>query len=78
MSPSTRIAIVLWSALPGLILGLVAGGGLWVVASALRLWVPPLAPLLQRAQPLLVALCWILVPGAFAVVGALEGWLKQR
>lgn len=78
MNAATRIAVVLWSALPGLMVGMLAGGGLWVVLVLVRLWVAPAAPFLQRVAPAATVACLVLVPLAGALIGAAEGWVKQR
>ena len=78
MTLPERIAVVLWSALPGLIVGVMLGGGLWVVLTLVKLWVAPATAVLQRHAPAVTLLCLVLIPLACALVGAAEGWLKQR
>ena len=78
MNASSRLAIILWSALPGLVLGIMIGGGVWVILALVRQLVPALAPPLQRASPWLAFICLAIVPLVCASIGAIEGWLKQR
>ena len=78
MDLGSRIAIVAWSALPGLIVGLLAGGGLWVVAQLGRHVIPRLDPVVQRWSAPLAVLCFVVLPVVALLAGALEGWLKQR
>lgn len=78
MTLATRIAVVFWSAVPGLMVGFVVGGGIWVVLTLVRLWVAPAAPLLQRVAPVVTVACLVVLPLAGALVGAAEGWVKQR
>ena len=77
MNFSTRLAVVLWSALPGLVVGILAGGALWVAFSLVRLWVAPGSALLHRIAPIVSVAC-IVIPVLATLVGAAEGWLKQR
>ena len=77
MNSSTRLAVVLWSAVPGLVVGILAGGALWVAFSLVRLWVAPGSALLDRIAPAVTILC-IAVAVVATLVGAAEGWLKQR
>ena len=77
MNSSTRLAVVLWSAVPGLVVGIVAAGGLWVAYSLVRLWVAPGSALLHRIAPAVAVLC-IAIAVLATLVGAAEGWLKQR
>ena len=78
MNPATRIAVVFWSAVPGLMVGILAGGGLWVVLILVRLWVAPAAPFLHRVAPVVTVACLVVLPLTGALVGAAEGWVKQR
>ena len=78
MDTASRVAIVLWSAVPGLILGLLIGGGVWVVVQLVGQLVPGAGSLVQRWQTALAAVCFGVVPLFAVVAGALEGWLKQR
>ena len=50
MDTTSRIAIVLWSAVPGLIIGLLIGGGVWVVVQLVGQLVPGAGSLVQRWQ----------------------------
>ena len=77
MTFSTRLAVVLWSAVPGLVVGVLAGGALWVAFSLVRLWVVPGSALLDRIAPAVTVAC-IAIAVAATLVGAAEGWLKQR
>ena len=78
MNLSTRLAVIFWSAVPGLVLGLLVGGGLWVAFSLVRLWVAPGSSLLQRAAPAITIACLVVIPLVGILLGAAEGWLKQR
>lgn len=74
-----RAAIVLWSAVSGLVLGLFAGllllGALTIAAQLLPARVDWLIERLRA--PVLLA-CLVLLPAAGAVLGLLEGRLKLR
>ena len=78
MDTTSRIALVLWSAVPGLIIGLLIGGGVWVVVQLVGQLVPGAGSLVQRWQAALGAVCFGVIPLVAVVAGALEGWLKQR
>ena len=78
MDLGSRAAIILWSALPGLVVGLLAGGGLWVVAQLARHVLPRLDPVVQRWSTPLAVVCFVVLPLVAVLAGALEGWLKQR
>ena len=78
MDTTARVAIVFWSAIPGLVVGFLAGGGLWVLAQLARHLLPRAGPVVQRWSMPLAVLCFVVLPLVAALAGALEGWLKQR
>ena len=70
----TRLAILVQSALTGLVMGLV-GGALLLGALAIALAVIPGIPprLVERARTPVVLLCLVGLPALLAVLGWLEG-----
>lgn len=74
-----RATILVWSAISGLVLGLIAGVMLFAVlvlgGELLSAWVPRLA---GRARLAMALLSFVALPLAGAVLGWLEGRLKLR
>ena len=74
-----RATFLAWSAVSGLVVGVLAGAALFGVLAIVAAFLPAaLARLADRLRGPALILCFLIIPALGAVLGYLEGRLKLR
>jgi hypothetical protein len=74
-----RAGVLAWSAVSGLVVGVLGGAALFGVLAVGAAFLPAtLARLAERLRAPALVLCFLVLPALGAVVGYLEGRLKLR
>ena len=74
-----RATVLFWSAVSGLVVGVLAGAALFGVLAVAAAIVPAaLARLADRLRGPALVLCFLVIPALGAVLGYVEGRLKLR
>ena len=77
--PDVRATVLVWSAVSGLVVGVLAGAALFGVLAVGAAFLPAsLVRLADRLRAPAVVFCFLVVPALGAVLGYLEGRLKLR
>ena len=74
-----RATVLAWSAVSGLVVGVLAGAALFGLLAVGAAFLPAtLARLVDRLRGPALVLCFLVVPALGAILGYLEGRLKLR